>query len=242
MIRIAICDDDAKFIKTEREIIEDYFAQKMLPYSIDCYFSGEELLKNMVQLGALDLIILDVEMKGKDGISVAKTIRERYDKVNIAFLSAHMNYSTDGYRVRAVRFILKNMDDLKAYLSECLDCVIADMDLIDKEITLNFTIGKRTLKISEIVCLKAKANYTVFEFLQEKSDAYLIRSSLKNLTNAMKTFDFISISSKETVNLRHIEAVSRYKVILDNGVEIPISQKKYNGVFRAYTLFRGKNA
>ena len=47
MIRIAICDDDAKFIKTEREIIEDYFAQKMLPYSIDCYFSGEELLKNV---------------------------------------------------------------------------------------------------------------------------------------------------------------------------------------------------
>ena len=134
------------------------------------------------------------------------------------------------------------MDDLKAYLSECLDCVIADMDLIDKEITLNFTIGKRTLKISEIVCLKAKANYTVFEFVQEKSDAYLIRSSLKNLTNAMKTFDFISISSKETVNLRHIEAVSRYKVILDNGDEIPISQKKYNDVFRAYTLFRGKNA
>ena len=58
----------------------------------------------------------------------------------------------------------------------------------------------------------------------------------------MKTFDFISISSKETVNLRHIEAVSRYKVILDNGDEIPISQKKYNDVFRAYTLFRGKNA
>ena len=64
-------------------------------------------------------------MPGIDGITVAKTIRENNDKVNIAFLSAHMNYSTDGYHVRAIRFMLKTTDDLKDYMHECLDRVLS---------------------------------------------------------------------------------------------------------------------
>ena len=61
------------------------------------------------------------------------------------------------------------------------------------------------------------------------------------MTDIMHAFDFVSVSSKETVNLSHVSSVSRYKASLDTGVEVSISQKKYNAVYRAYTLYRGKH-
>ena len=61
------------------------------------------------------------------------------------------------------------------------------------------------------------------------------------MTELMHAFDFVSVSSKETVNLCHIKSMSRYSIVLDNGKVISISQKKYNDVYRTYTLYRGKN-
>ena len=242
MIKIALCDDEKKFLKLEMKYIEEYFTEKGMPYCVECFSSGEQLLEDKAQIETADLIILDVEMKGIDGISVAKSIRQQNDKVNIAFLSAHMNYSTDGYHVRAVRFILKTLDDLKDYLFECLDCVMTNMDLFDKEITMDFSIGKRTLKIKDIVYLKTSGNYTAFVLSNDSKENLIMRNTLKRLTETMKPFDFIAVSSNETVNLRHITDVTRYLVTLDNGEQIQASQKKYNDVFRAYTLYRGRNA
>ena len=242
MFKIVLCDDEERFLNLEKELLAEYFDKKGIPFSVESFSSGEELLANDVLLDIADLIILDVEMKGIDGITVAKKIREKNDKVNIAFLSAHMNYSTDGYHVRAIRFILKTLDDIKDYLFECLDCVLANVDLNDQEITLDFTIGRRTIKVKDILYLKSFGNYTTFVLLNDSKENYMIRHSLKKTTETMAAYDFISISYTETVNLRHIRSVARYKVSLDNGEEISVSQRKYNDVCRAYTLYRGKNA
>lgn len=241
MLRIALCDDEDVFLNYEKEIVSDYLKQKGLTFRIECFPTGERLLKDKIQLDTFDLIILDVEMTGLDGLSVAKTIREINDKVNIAFLSAYMNYSTDGYRVNAVRYILKDKDDLKEYLHECIDFVLETINQNDRSITLDFTIGKRELKISDIVFLKTSGNYTIFVVSYESKETYMIRKPLKAMTDIMKAFDFVSVSSKETVNLSHVCSVSRYKASLDTGVEVSISQKKYNAVYRAYTLYRGKH-
>ena len=101
MIKIVLCDDEVRFLEIEKKLIAEYFEDKGMTFSVESYSSGEELLKDEAMLKTADLIILDVEMKGIDGISAAKKIREQNDKVNIAFLSAHMNYSTDGDQFQA---------------------------------------------------------------------------------------------------------------------------------------------
>ena len=241
MLRIALCDDEDVFLNYEKEIVSDYLKQKGLTFRIECFPTGERLLKDKIQLDTFDLVILDVEMTGLDGISVAKAIRANNTKVNIAFLSAHMTYSTDGYRVNAVRYFLKDKDDLREYLQECIDHVLETINQNDWSITLDFTIGERELKISDIVFLKTSGNYTVFVVSFDSKETYMIRKPLKSMTDIMHAFDFVSVSSKETVNLSHVSSVSRYKASLDTGVEVSISQKKYNAVYRAYTLYRGKH-
>ena len=94
MIKIALCDDEARFLNLEKKYLEEYFSDKGMAYSVECFSSGEKLLADKVLIEVADLIILDVEMKGIDGISVAKSIRQQNDKVNFPFMpsesTAHM--------------------------------------------------------------------------------------------------------------------------------------------------------
>ena len=65
-----------------------------------------------------------------------------------------------------------------------------------------------------------------------------IKRATKNLAHC----DFIQISANESVNLHHVESVGRYFAILDNRMKLNISQKRYNDVLSAFTLYeRGKD-
>lgn len=242
MLKIALCEDVPEFLSSEKRIITEYLRSKGVLFNIDEFISAEELLADHNRIMSYSLIILDVELGGIDGIDAAREIRQINDKVEIAFLSAHMNYSTEGYRVRAIRFILKNESDMHSYIYECLDCVLKNIDANERTIKLDFTIGQHTIPIAEIIYLKSSGNYTVFVLSRNTNkEEYKIRYPLKKQSEIMESFDFIPVNAKETVNLSHVKSVTRYTIVLDNGESHQISQKKYNDVIRSFTLYRGKH-
>lgn len=242
MLKIAICEDELEFLSLEKRIISNYLSSKGVLFIVDVFTSAEELLADHNKLLSYSLIILDVKLGGVDGIAAAREIRDINDKVEIAFLSAHMSYSTEGYRVRAIRFIIKNKYDMHSYIHECLDCVIKNIDANERSLKLDFTIGQHTIPIADIAYLKSEGNYTVYVLSQSTNkEEYKIRHPLKKQSEIMEAFDFIPINAKETVNLAHVKSVTRYTAVLDNGESHQISQKKYNEVHRSFTLYRGKH-
>lgn len=65
-MKIAICDDDKRAADKLMDILHQY--PNPLE-KIDVYFSGEEFLK---QTETYDLLFLDIDMKGMDGIETAR--------------------------------------------------------------------------------------------------------------------------------------------------------------------------
>ena len=65
MLKIAICDDERKICTSLERIVGDYAKGKNIDYSIESYYSADELLKHIVSKNILyDVIFLDIEMKG----------------------------------------------------------------------------------------------------------------------------------------------------------------------------------
>ena len=94
MINIAICDDnqnDASHLRSLCEICS-------LPdeISITQYTSGEELLPN-VSDGKLNIVFLDVDMPGENGIEVGKRIRELDKSIIIIFYTCFPVYLDSSY-------------------------------------------------------------------------------------------------------------------------------------------------
>jgi len=53
-----------------------------------------------------------------DGIIVAKKIREISNEIFIVFVTAYVNYTLEGYKVDAIRYLLKESTSFQNTLNE----------------------------------------------------------------------------------------------------------------------------
>ena len=105
MISVAVVDDEYR----ERENLRRFFelAQKKIqePITAELFSSGEQFLSVSGKL--FDLICLDIDMTGKNGIEIAREIRRTDQEVIIIFITNLAQMAIRGYEVRAFDFILK---------------------------------------------------------------------------------------------------------------------------------------
>lgn len=107
MLRIAICDDetaarDALRIQLEKILIED--AEEIV-YEFSSGTNAASWLAN--HPGEIDLLFLDVEMKGLSGMETAEKIRTFDEQILIVFVTGYSEYVFDGYLVGAMDYLMK---------------------------------------------------------------------------------------------------------------------------------------
>ena len=55
MIKVYICDDETPFLKTIEKSITDYFSKRGIENKIECFGSGEELIKQGTKISDEDI-------------------------------------------------------------------------------------------------------------------------------------------------------------------------------------------
>lgn len=109
LYRIAICDDEVGQIK----IISDYLARFSIKtdieFKIERYTSSNELLKKYYnEKSPFDILFLDMEMPGRNGIETAEEIRRLPDRnVLISFITSYPEYMQDSFDVQASQYLTK---------------------------------------------------------------------------------------------------------------------------------------
>lgn len=90
---------------------------------IDTFSSGKEFVELGIEMVKYKIVFLDINMDELDGIMTAKKIRENSKDMFIVFVTAFVNYTIEGYKVDAVRYILKDNKNLFASVYECMDAI-----------------------------------------------------------------------------------------------------------------------
>ena len=105
-MQIAICDDEKE--------IRNMFAEKirrLYPKAdLLLYQSGEELLLSDKEP---DILLLDIQMPGKNGMETAKELRIKNKKVIIIFVTALDDFVFHAFVVKAFHYLVKPFDDKK---------------------------------------------------------------------------------------------------------------------------------
>ena len=105
-MQIAVCDDEKE--------IRDMFAEKierLYPEAdLLLYQSGEELLLSDKEP---DILLLDIQMPGKNGMETAKALRRKNKKVIIIFVTALDDFVFQAFDVGAFHYLVKPFDDGK---------------------------------------------------------------------------------------------------------------------------------
>lgn len=111
MLGIGICDDEQEARFTLRCAVERHLERADIPYVIYEFSSGEGLLDWMEKhTDQMDLLFLDIEMRGISGMEAAAKIREKDQRLSLVFLTGYMDYVFDGYTVGALDYLTKPLD------------------------------------------------------------------------------------------------------------------------------------
>lgn len=105
MIRVAIVEDDA----AEREKIQGYLnelsRQEQIQFEIAPYPSGLNFI--MGEMKGFDIVLMDIDMPGVNGMETAQALRKVDPTVILIFVTNMAQYAISGYEVDATDFILK---------------------------------------------------------------------------------------------------------------------------------------
>lgn len=117
LILVAICDNDEGATFQIEELIESTYEKHGVEMEIDVYYSGEKLAEAISQGKMYDIIYLDIQMGGLDGLAVGKYIRKMELDSIIVYISEYIEYIESVFEVEAFEFIRKPISNEKFMLT-----------------------------------------------------------------------------------------------------------------------------
>jgi len=236
MLRVAICDDNADFTEKIKNLLFDYCNREKIGCNVKIYNKAEDVSANVIQ--NTDLLLLDVEMDGKNGIELAKEIRSFNDELIIVYISSYVEYATFGYNVRAYRYILKQ--DIDKLFDDCISSVLVQLNL--KHDSLKFKINGDIikLKLQDIIYLSSYRRKVIVKTTSDITPEYEFYSTLSEQEENLSGKGFIRIQRGYLVNMKYIKKIYRGSAYLSNGEEIAISRDEYSNICEKYMAYRSK--
>lgn len=184
---------------------------------IQQYDSGESFLEDDQ---VYDLVLLDIEMTGKDGFDTAIEYKRRYSSVLIAFVTTHNEYWKKGYIVNAFRFIEKgNLSaDMEELFATC-NRIFSKMD------TISFKARKfKSIKIGidNIIYIETNRPYISIHTKHGIINCY---ENMKEALCKLEKYGFMQCHRGYIVNLREVKDYNDEVVHLSNGESVLLSSK-----------------
>lgn len=198
-------------------------------------YSVQGLCGDQSVLEKCQLLFLDINMEGMDGLKTAMGIREKYPRLPIVLVTAYMNYALDGYKVKASRFLLK--DNLEDTIEECMDDLMDEMKRNSKVLEFHFVEGTIKLQTDDIIYIETERHKNVF---YTEKGVFQIYRKLDELENELKDMGFVRAHQSFLVNMRYIAKISSYVMTLTTGKKISTPKARYAKVKREYMLYKGE--
>lgn len=234
MINIAICDDEKVQVELLEKYVINWAKENGIRIEVELFFNAEsfEFLWSMDK--KFNILLLDIEMPGKNGIQLAKKIRKEDNLLNIIFITGISDYISEGYDVEAINYLIKPIKEDKLY--ECLNRAIEKIPIEEKTILID--VEGETIRLIEMDILYIESFSHSVEIYTLK-DTYRVRKNISTMENELNQNNFIRCHRSYIVNLKHIKRIGKTDIILDNDDLIPVSRRQYSNTNIEFIKYHG---
>lgn len=263
-MQIILCDDEKSIQTLLKQKTEHFLAKKGIPCEIFCCDSGEKVLSLARQGMTIDLLFLDIQMPGKNGMEIARELRRQHRDIAIIFVTALSDYVYEAFDVDALHYLVKPFTDEKLF--QVLDKAIHQYE---KQMNAE-KIGRQTQKtqtnrLTQTVTEKSTAteepsqprailvkrgglstkvllsDIIYAEVFNRKVMLHTIHGDIEyygKLTDLSEQAgaDFYRTHRAYLVNLHYVEKYNATTVWLEQGTAL-LSKKQFAGFVRQYMQF-----
>lgn len=239
-MRVAIVDDELEMTNQIRSFLERYQREQSVYMEVDVYHRGDDFAQGYKHevdddFGyTYDLIILDVEMPGINGIETAQEIRKVDSNTIIMFITNLAEYAIHGYSVEAIDYVLKPItyEDFAMKISKAMRYVERN---VKRQIILHTSEGDIPVSVADIYYIEVVRHYLHYHTTSGK---YEVRGVMKQLEQELQELKFRRCNQSYLVNLAHVKAIRGNDVVVGNDY-VPISRNKKSEFMEAFAKYVG---
>ncbi len=234
MVRIAIVEDDPFSREKLHGYVRRYCEDKQIPFLVTLFPDGKEIAGDYKPV--YDIIFMDIEMEGLDGMQAARQIRKVDQHTVIMFVTKMVQYAVKGYEVDALDFMVKPVD----YHSFAFKMRRALERLeVRKEIRLVLRDGAswRLLLSSEIYYIEVLTHNLHYHTTHGVIRA---RGTLSEAEQKLGVAGFKRCNKSYLLNLVHVTAIDGNDILI-GGERIPLSRSMRKEVLCAMADYYGGN-
>lgn len=227
---VAVCDDDAKQREYLAALVRRWAVQGGYDVQPVPYPDAAAFLFEYGQERTADILLLDIEMPGMNGMQLARAVREKDAAAQIVFVTGYTDYLAEGYDVEALHYLLKPVDEAKLF--PVLDRAAARLDDRRKSLLVSTAEETLHLPLHELRYIEVQGNYVTLHAQRD----YTVKKTLKEL-EARLDAGFFRTHRSYAVNLRFVQRATKTQVFLKDGTAVPLARGQYDALHRAMIAF-----
>ncbi len=228
-MRIAVIEDE----KVHRDLmlfyLEKWREEQGGKEEIDSFETAESFWFAYEDDRSFDILFVDIQMPGMNGMELAKKIREKDRDVVIVFTTGITDYLEEGYEVEALHYLVKPLNEEKVRL--CLEKARNRRQTVNY---LTLHTEEETMKVSEETVNYAEARGHGCVLGMAGGGELVVRESLSELEGILGDRGFIKCHRSYLCRIGNIHHIGKEEIVFDDGQGIPVSRRLYNEVNKRF--------
>ncbi|MCB6286255.1 LytR/AlgR family response regulator transcription factor [[Clostridium] scindens] len=231
-MKVAVIDD----MQEDRSRLLAYINKFQTEYGediqADCYQASLDFLEEYHN--QYDVVFLDIEMPGSDGIEVAHEIRQKDSEVGIIFVTNMAQYAIQGYEVNAIDFIVKPVG-YYVFAEKLEKAIRIHQRQISRDLLLHKEDEIYRIPIKDIYYVEKDRDYLVFH--TTKGD-FRERGTLKMLKSKLEEAAFSECTHGCLVNVLKVTRIGKEDISI-NDIMLPLSRRMKKQFTQDYLDYMG---
>lgn len=237
MHRILIVEDEDAAAQALRQAVERFGAEHGEAFQVTRLSSAVDLDERIST--AHDLIFLDIELPGQNGMDAAFDLRAHDTSTPIVFVTNLAQYAVHGYAVDALDFIVKpfTYEDFALRMERAMRVV---RQRSGRTLTVRGRDGLRVFDASQLVFVDMSGHDLVYHL--EGGETVSVRGSMRRLEGELGGSPFLRISSGCIVNMGHVRGIADAALTLSTGDVVWASRANKRAALEAIATYLGSGA
>ncbi len=235
MLRIGICDDDTIVLEALAKEVEVWAKEKQETYSVELFPTAEAFLFAWEGQRDMDVLLLDIEMPGMDGMELARSLRKKGEHISIIFVTGNSEYALEGYDLEAISYVVKPVRRERLWLA--LDRA-REREENREALLVAVSAGEmERVYLSEICFLESQGHQTILRKKDGTSISCKVNMQQLEQELGEKGEAFFRPHRSYLIHLGFVEKITKKEVRMEGGALIPIARGKWEALSQAYLKY-----
>jgi len=229
-MKCIIIDDD----EVARTALEHFVRQTDFLELVRTFPDPVQALSYLSQ-APVDLVFLDIEMPGMNGMEFLRAVQQRAPQVILT--TSHPEFALEAFEHQVADYLIKPLDYPRFFKAVMRARAIAGTQSTphgnDDSVFVRKEKSIQRIRLSDIIWVEALGDYAV---LHTADNQYVMHTTLQSIEKKLLKQHYMRVHRSFIVRIDSIDSIEDY-TILCAGKEIPIGKSYREKVFRQLKMF-----